>query len=629
MTRYRPLLLISLFALLLGSLASTAPAEESKAIAPAPRLAIDLTGYHTTSQAIRANPKEFMSGAILSTAGYVGVVVGDKEGKAIVEAVEPESPADLAGFHSGDIVRTIAGREVHSGASAREALRSHLAGKTITIGLEREGKQINFLVTPRATSKPMTGTGGRAILGIQLATGKMGSGVKLTEVTSNGPADKAGLKVGDVITRIDGNAVESDAAFRDILAEKRPGDRLDLLAERDGMRVEAKAVLAAEDAPRPAGGKGGGGGWDDRLPNAWRKPAYRLAIIGVEYPDQKHNAKVADKDWEDSMFSTGAYTGKSATGQTVHGSMCDYYKELSCGAFHPEGKFVGWVEVGKKRMEYATGSGTSPREKSALLTEAMDKLVARDKDALKDYDGVFFLYAGERVNTNRGSLYWPHRASITHAGKRWPYFIVQEGGAKMNDISVFCHEFGHMLGLPDLYAAPERPGSEGVGRWCAMSEQVGGGKPQHFCAWSKEQLGWVKPVMIDPRIKQKLILSPIENTTTECFKIMIRADGSEYFLLENRQKRGWDESLPAEGLLIWRVVNNRPVLEESHGVEGASGPKVFLDSVPFPSASNTAFTPYTTPSSKSQLGGGIPVYVSNIRRLPDGRITFHIGYEYQ
>jgi hypothetical protein len=81
--------------------------------------------------------------------------------------------------------------------------------------------------------------------------------------------------------------------------------------------------------------------------------------------------------------------------------------------------------------------------------------------------------------------------------------------------------------------------------------------------------------------------------------------------------------------LVWRVVNNRPVLEEAHGVEGASGPRVFLPDVPFPSKANTAFTPYTVPSSRSQLGGGLPVYVTNISRLPDGRITFHIGYEYQ
>ena len=70
-------------------------------------------------------------------------------------------------------------------------------------------------------------------------------------------------------------------------------------------------------------------------------------------------------------------------------------------------------------------------------------------------------------------------------------------------------------------------------------------------------------------------------------------------------------------------------LEESHGVEGPLGPRVFPGAVPFPSPANTAFTPYTTPSSKSQLGGGLEVHITNIRRLPDGRVTFHIGYEYQ
>ena len=307
--------------------------------------------------------------------------------------------------------------------------------------------------------------------------------------------------------------------------------------------------------------------------------------------------------------------------------MNDYYREQSFNKLHVVGKCFDFVTVSKKRSEYAAAN-TGPA-KTALLGEALDALHKRDgKDALADFDGIFFLYAGDRVQTNRGGLYWPHRANFNYQGKSWSYFIVQEGGAKMCDISVICHEFGHMLGLPDLYARPENPGSEGVGVWCAMSNQVGGGKPQHFCAWSKEQLGWITPAVIDPTVKQKLILSPIEDSPKQCYKVLARPDGSEYFLLENRKKKGFDASLPAEGLLIWRVVQNKPILEESHGIDGPTGPRVFLSSVPFPSPSNTAFTPFTTPSSRAQLGSGMPVHITNIRRLPDGRITFYIGYEF-
>ena len=110
---------------------------------------------------------------------------------------------------------------------------------------------------------------------------------------------------------------------------------------------------------------------------------------------------------------------------------------------------------------------------------------------------------------------------------------------------------------------------------------------------------------------------------------LVRPDGSEYFLLEVRKKTGFDVDLPGEGLLVWRVVNDRPILEEAHGIEGPAGPTTHLAAVPFPSAANTSFTADTTPSSRSPLGGGLPVWITNIRKLPDGRITFHIGYEYQ
>ena len=133
----------------------------------------------------------------------------------------------------------------------------------------------------------------------------------------------------------------------------------------------------------------------------------------------------------------------------------------------------------------------------------------------------------------------------------------------------------------------------------------------------------------DPTVKQKLVLAPIEGSATECYKVLVRPDGSEYFLLENRRKHRFDSELPGEGLLIWRVVNGRPILEESHGIEGPPGPISQLTAVPYPSPANNAFTPDTTPSSRSPLGGGLPVHITEIKRLADGRITFQIGYEFR
>jgi hypothetical protein len=275
-------------------------------------------------------------------------------------------------------------------------------------------------------------------------------------------------------------------------------------------------------------------------------------------------------------------------------------------------------------MEYNTG------DRSVFFKEAMDKLLEREgKDALKDFDGVFFIFAGGRLQVARGSLYWPHKSNFSHNMKSWTYFICPEGGERMANISVFCHEFGHMLSLPDLYARPEAPGMEGVGIWSAMANQAGNGRPQHFDAWSKEKLGWIKPVVVDPRVKQKLILSPINDSPKDCVKVLVQPDASEYLLLENRKRKGFDASLPSEGLLIWRVIGNRPILEESHGVAGPSGPRLFPNAVPFPSTANNAFTPYTTPSSRSPLGGGLPVFITNIQKRSDGKIVFDIGYEYQ
>src|SRR5258708_4420401 len=88
-------------------------------------------------------------------------------------------------------------------------------------------------------------------------------------------------------------------------------------------------------------------------------------------------------------------------------------------------------------------------------------------------------------------------------------------------------------------------------------------------AWGKTAgrgagMGGLARAVLDRRVVQKLVVAPVTRTNKECFKVLVRPDGSEYLLLESGARRGLEKDLRAEGLLIWRVVHNRPVLEESH-----------------------------------------------------------------
>ena len=483
--------------------------------------------------------------------------------------------------------------------------------------------------TATVAKKASAGPGQTGYLGVAVERDAQGRLV-VDDVQPGSPGDKAGIKKGDLVTRVGDHAVSSAQGFREWLQSYNAGDAVKIGLVREDKALEVTATLAATSRPMtPGTGGGKGGGKGAPALALWQKPVFRFAVIGIEFSDVKHNAKVSTKDWEDALFSTGTYVSKkSATGQRVFGSLNDYFREQSAGTFHLEGQMFEWVDVGKKRGDYIQGSGTS--NKTAVLTDALAKVVARDgKDAFKGCDGFFFLYAGEVYRTNAGAVYYPHAGGVQHDGSRWPYLIGVEGGPQMTPVGGFAKLTGLILGLPNLAARTEDVGSRGLGAWCALSNPLTEGRPQHFCAWAKEKIGWIQPAVIDPTVKQKLLLSPIEDSPKECFKVLVRPNGSEYLLLENRRKKGFDKDLPGEGLLIWRVVNGRPSLCESHGVEGPSGPLVHLHAVPFPSDYNTAFTPETTPSSRSPLGGGLPVHITEIRRLDDGGIAFSIGYEYR
>ena len=581
----------------------------------------DLSGYRPVSEATAAKTVA-AAGPRDGHTAYLGVTVGRGDGgRVVVEEVQPDSPAAKAAVRTGDVIDTVGDQPVKTPQAFREWLLTRSPGDTVKLGILRDGEPSEVTARLAAASRPMKlGGAGAAPIGATLAEAKGGKGIVIEAVTVNSAAAAAGVKVGDLLLTIDGLEVSRASRLGELIAERRAGDTLTLGVTRDGKPVELKATLIAE--PRRFGPGSGG-----IRTGPWTAPALRLAVVCVEFTDTTHNAKVTPQELDMALFSSASYHGKDATGKDVRGSLNDYFREQSTGAFRLEGRVFDWVAVGKKRGDYIQGSGTS--NKTAVLTDALEKLTARDGEkALEGFDALAFVYAGGRYVTNRGAVYYPHAGAVTFKSKGYRYLIAPEGGSALTPIGAFVKPLCEVLGLPEL-AHPENPALEGLGPWCAMSDTFTTNRPQHLSAWCKERLGWVKPTVIDPTVKQKLILGPIEDSPKECLKVLVRPDGSEYFLLENRRKKGSDSDLPGEGLLIWRVVGGRPLLEESHGIEGPTGPTRELSQVPYPSTSNTAFTPDTVPSSRSPRGGGLPVHITNIRRLADGRIALQVGYEFR
>jgi M6 family metalloprotease-like protein len=566
-------------------------------------------------------------------AGFLGVHLTKGDSPWVVAEVKPESPADRAGIRKGDVILALDGQTLTHPDAFREAILARLPGEKITLKIQRHEQTLELTAELGAVSRPLRLSAERVLFGAQVTDPKDGDeGIFVESVTPNTPAAAAGIQNGDIIYKMEGNVLRRARELFDTLAEKRPGDALKLTLRRGAEEVEATVTLVADRGDNSQRGEVGRGNRTFPLAGTspatpWKQPVFRLAVVGVEFDDVKHNEKILNNEWEAALFSEKTYTKQNATGQRVYGSLRDYFVDQSYGQLRVEGQFVGWVSVSKKRGDYSQGSGTSNR--SALPTEAVQKWLARDgKDALKNYDGVFVLYAGSAIRTNPGAVYYPHAGTLTIEGHRFPYIMCFEGGQRMATLRDFARPFGLMLGLVDLAARTENIGSEGVEDWCLMGSPRGP-KPPSLCAWSKERMGWIQPAVLDPTVQQKIVLAPSSSLPTQYVKILVRPDGSEYFLLENRVRAGWDSHLPGGGLLIWRVVNQRPVLEESHGIEGSIGPRVFPEMIPFPSAANNSFTPWTQPSSRSARGGGLPVYITEIQRHPDGRISFQVGVEYQ
>ena len=140
---------------------------------------------------------------------------------------------------------------------------------------------------------------------------------------------------------------------------------------------------------------------------------------------------------------------------------------------------------------------------------------------------------------------------------------LQRGRTFAETAATICHEYAHLLELPDLYDVdfirsgstdPEQD-SAGIGNWGLMAWGTLGWRgddgPVAFSAWSRMRLGWAE-LEVPVQLEQELRIDPV-GTTGKVYQVPM--PNGEFFLLEYRTRAGsfYDRNIPAEGLLIWHV----------------------------------------------------------------------------
>ena len=182
--------------------------------------------------------------------------------------------------------------------------------------------------------------------------------------------------------------------------------------------------------------------------------------------------------------------------------------------------------------------------------------------------------------------------AIVHSG-RWRYnfgfvdpYTVRTGEGKLTlnvaiisayqPEGVFAHEFAHIFGnMPDMFNLTDAEYSTRyVGPWCLMSESVR--YLQHLSSWCKIKMGWIPPhgVAIAPwRQNLTVVVDPLELPSPGIHALKIPLTMDTYYLVEVRQKIGFDRCLPDEGVVIYLVDETKTGSGQSVLTVQDSGPE--------------------------------------------------------
>ena len=166
--------------------------------------------------------KRGMLGVIGSelTADVAKALKVDTQRGAFVSEIVPKSAAELAGIKAGDIIVSVDGKEIKSFAELRAKVTTLGAGRTIKIGVLRDGKVVELSVTLQNTDQGKTEAESLipALKGAILNSNEQG--VFIEDVRANSLAARSGLKKGDIILNINREPVKTITDVRKIIESK-------------------------------------------------------------------------------------------------------------------------------------------------------------------------------------------------------------------------------------------------------------------------------------------------------------------------------------------------------------------------------------------------------------------------
>jgi len=287
---------------------------------------------------------------------------------------------------------------------------------------------------------------------------------------------------------------------------------------------------------------------------------YKTLCAFVQFPEKSMIKTI--NQFEGLMNQLG-YTGNGT------GSVRDFFKESSYNKFDLIVTLCGIYTAPQSQAYYAGNSGTQNCQQlarwAALQIAENPDINFADYDSNNDgkVDGFHFIFAGmgQEAGGGYGTIWshkWEFSPPVTKNGKSISIYSCSPEllwGNNITTIGIICHEMTHAFGAPDFYDTNYEQGGQytGTGNWDVMAEgswNENGNRPPHHNMYTKVQFGWVTPTLLTTPIS----ISNMPNSADNPVAYRINTgNGNEHYLLDNRQKIKFDQSVPGSGLLIYHV----------------------------------------------------------------------------